>query len=93
MQIAISNLKQDVTRSYPCRMRRASLMNILEHPALFSIEIEAHKGGADCVPARNVRAFRVPESGVARLQFVQQFLHSRLKFVVRTTLEDLLPPG
>ena len=71
----------------PCGVRRASLVNILEHPALLSILIEAHESGADCVPSGNIRAFRVPESGVARLQFVQEFLHSRFKLVVRTTLE------
>ena len=30
----------------------------------------------------NIRAFRVPKPGVARLQFVQQFLHFSFKFVV-----------
>lgn len=88
MQLPISDLKEDVTRPQASGMRRAALVNVLEHPTLSTIDIAAHERGADSMSGRNVVALRVPKTSVAGLQFVQEFLHSPLKLLVAFTLED-----
>jgi len=67
MQLAITNLEQHIARTNACRVSGATFVNILEHPARFTVESEAHERGADRVSAGDVRAFRVSKTCVARL--------------------------
>src|SRR6266849_3117593 len=74
-------------------MRWAAFVNVLEHPALFTIEAAAHEGGTDCMAARNIRTLGMPKPGVACLQLVQQFLYLLFKLFVTVTSQDLILPS
>src|SRR5216683_7597174 len=74
-------------------MRRPTFVNVLEHPALLTIEVAAHECCADCMAAWHIRTLGVPKPGVACLQFVQQFLYLFFKVFVTVTSEDLILPS
>ena len=53
-------------------------MNVLEHPALFSVEVATHECGGNGMASRNIRTLGVAKPGVTGLQFAQQVLNFTL---------------
>src|SRR5215469_5501197 len=74
-------------------MRRSAFVDVLKHPALFSVEFAAHESGSDGVPARNLRAFRMAEPSVAGLQLRQEILNLLFEFLITAASQDLLFPA
>src|SRR5216683_2105490 len=74
-------------------MSRTALVNVLEHPALFTIEVASHKCGGDGMAARNIRTLGVAKPSVAGLQFAQQILYLLFELFVIGTSQDLILPG
>src|SRR5260370_35279625 len=74
-------------------MRWCAFVNVLEHPALLTIEVTAHERCTDCVTAWDIRTLGVPKPCVACLQFVQQFLYLFFKLFVSVTSQDLILPS
>src|SRR5437899_2194137 len=68
-------------------------MNVLEHPALLTIEVAAHECGGNSMASRNIRALGVAKSGVTGLQFAQQILDLLLELLVRAASENLVLSG
>src|SRR5690349_6195878 len=93
LQFLVSDLKKNVAGAQTCRVRWSAFMNVLKHPALFSIEFVPHEGRGDGVAAGDLRTLRVPKTGVAGLQFGQQILYLLLEFFITGASEDLASPG
>ena len=64
--------EQQISRPYPGQVSWTASVYILKHPALGSIHREAMQSRIDRVYALVCCASRVPESGVARLEFCHQ---------------------
>src|SRR5260370_16716527 len=92
-QFFISDLKKNVGWAQPRGVRRAAFMNVLKHPALFSIEFVPHEGGGNGVAAGDFRTLRVAKTGVAGLQFGQEVLYLLLEFFIAGASQDLVSPG
>src|SRR5215469_10006727 len=71
-------------------MCRTAFVDVLEHPALFTVQFAAHESGSDGVPARNLRAFRMAEASVAGLQLGQEVLYLFFKFLIAAASQDLI---
>src|SRR5262249_53535874 len=65
VQVTISDLEKNVAGPDSCCVRWTALVNVLEHPSLVAILIEAHERGADRVPPWKGRAFRVAKPCMA----------------------------
>src|SRR6516164_563988 len=85
----MSDLKQNVARTQSCGMRRTALVNVLEHPALFTVEVATHKCGGNGMASGNIRTFGMAQASVAGLQFAQQVLNLLFELFVSAALENL----
>src|SRR5713101_10103082 len=74
-------------------MSWTALVNVLEHPALFSVEVATHECGGNCMASRNIRTLGVAKPGVTGLQFTQQILYLLFELFVTATSQDLILPG
>src|SRR5580765_35435 len=92
-QFFISDLKKNVAWTQACGMSWAAFVNVLEHPALLTIEVAAHEGGGDGMAAGDLRALGMAKPGVAGLQFTQQILYLLFEIFVTATSQDLILPG
>src|SRR5260370_34584970 len=74
-------------------MSRTSLMNVLEHPALLTIELAAHECGGNGMASRNIRTLGVAKPGVTGLQFTQQLLYLLFELFVSAASKNLILSG
>src|SRR5260370_41519524 len=74
-------------------MRWASFVDIVEHPALLTIEVVTHECSGNGMATGNIRTLGVAKSGVTGLQFAQQILNLLLELFVTATSQDLILPG
>ena len=71
-------------------MRWTAFVNVLEHPALVTVEVATHECGGNGIASRNIRTLGVAKPGVTGLQFAQQVLNLLLELFVSAGSENLI---